>query len=241
MDGGAILVAEKLSRHYGGVVAVDKFSLTVPRGTALGLIGPNGAGKTTVFNLLSGFETPDEGTIWLDGAFIQGRRPHKVCRLGVGRTFQTVRVFHELTVRENLHVANLFANVSSGRSIEDRVRGHLSFVEMEQYIDTLGSDLSYGQQKLVELAMVLMGEPKLILLDEPVAGVNPVLIAKIGEMMRALVERGVTLLIVEHNVPFVAGVCDHIMVMANGRLLAEGTGAEIQKDEQVLEAFLGGV
>lgn len=245
MTGGAapgdpILAVSGLTRRYGGIVAVNDVSFRVGAGTALGIIGPNGAGKTTLLNLISGLEAPDAGRILFRGAPVHGLKSHVVSRLGIARTFQTVRVFRELTVWENLEVADLFARRTVGREFTTRALDLLRFVGLEGYADTRAEALSYGQQKLLELAMVLMADPLLLLLDEPVAGVNPVQVARIGDLLRQLVRRGLTLLVVEHNVPFVVACCDTVLVMSEGRRLAKGPGDAIQRDERVLEAFLGG-
>jgi len=236
-----ILSGRGLTRRYGGILAVDNFSFDFKRGTATAIIGPNGAGKTSLFNLLSGFESPESGTINFDGISIEAKSPNLISRLGIGRTFQTVRVFHDLTVLENLMLAEMFHTEKSIEQFTDRVREKLSFVDMIGFENTKAKDLSYGQQKLIELAMVLMSMPRLILLDEPVAGVNPMLTRKIGGLLGNLVNKGVTLVIVEHNVPFVSDLCDKILVMTSGRLLMEGSGKTIQEDKRVLEAFLGGI
>jgi ABC-type branched-subunit amino acid transport system ATPase component len=234
-----ILEAAGLSKRFGGLIAVDGISFSVARGSALGIIGPNGAGKTTLFNLLSGFETADSGVIRFEGRPIQGAPPHRIARLGIGRTFQSVRVFGALSVRENLRVAHIYAPSTGTSSFDERLADILDFVGLTRHADATAGNISYGQRKLVELGMVLMARPSLILLDEPVAGVNPALIEEIVKLLSALIERGQTLLVVEHNIPFVTRICGEILVMANGGLLVQGTGAEIQRDPRVLEAFLG--
>jgi len=235
-----ILAASDLARRFGGVAAIDGFSFTVEAGSAVGLIGPNGAGKTTVFNLISGFDRPDTGTVMLAGRPIHGLPAHRISRLGLGRTFQTVRVFRDLTIEENLRVADSHARPGLDAPYETRAADCLALVELQGRRNDRVGAMSYGQQKLVELAMVLVTQPLIILLDEPVAGVNPLLIEKIAAVLEELRRRGATLLIVEHNVPFVARLCDRVIVMAQGRKLTEGGGAEVQRDPRVLEAFLGG-
>ena len=234
-----ILEVTGLCKRFGGLVAVDDFSFHIAPGNALGIIGPNGAGKTTLFNLLSGFETADSGVIRFRGHTIQGAPPHRIARLGIGRTFQSVRVFGTLSVLENLRIAHFYAPSAEAGAFDDRVADIIDFVGLARHADATAGRLSYGQRKLVELGMVLMARPSLILLDEPVAGVNPALIEEIAKLLGMLIELGQTLLIVEHNIPFVTRVCGEILVMANGGLLVHGTGAEIQRDPRVLEAFLG--
>jgi ABC-type branched-subunit amino acid transport system ATPase component len=235
-----VLSVTGLTRRFGGVVAVDDLSFAVLTRSALGIIGPNGAGKTTLLNLISGLDTPDQGDVALRGQSILGRPPHVVSRLGVGRTFQTVRVFHDLTLLENLRVADLYTKSRASRSFAERTHDVLDLVGLQGREATRASALSYGQQKLLELAVVLMAEPELLLLDEPVAGVNPVLVETIGDLLKQLVARGLSVVVIEHNIPFVVSCCETVLVMANGRRLAEGTGAEIQRDQRVLDAFLGG-
>jgi ABC-type branched-subunit amino acid transport system ATPase component len=234
-----LLKVAGVCKRFGGIVAVDNVSFDIAPGAVTGLIGPNGAGKTTLFDILSGVEAPDAGSIRYNGSPIHGLPSHNVSRLGIGRTFQSVRVFAEMTVRENLEVADRNGKHRRTPGFEQRLMDALAFVNMAPHQQALAGLLSYGQRKLVEIAMVMIQDPTLILLDEPVAGVNPVLIEHIGKLLTELVRQGRTLLIVEHNIPFITDLCDHIVVMANGRVLAEGDGETIQRDARVLEAFLG--
>ena len=235
-----LLEVAHASRAFGGIHAVEDVSFTVAPGAVTGLIGPNGAGKTTVFNLLSGIDRPDSGRVVFESRRVDGLSASRVTRLGVGRTFQGVRVFGDMTVRENLRVADMNGARGGTPGAATRIAEALDFVDMAAHVDATAGLLSYGQRKLVELAMVLVQAPKLILLDEPVAGVNPVLVEKIGGILTRLAQRGQTLLVVEHNIPFVTRLCDRVIVMANGSILTEGSAAEVQKDARVLEAFLGG-
>jgi ABC-type branched-subunit amino acid transport system ATPase component len=236
----SLLEVANASRAFGGIRAVSEVSFKIAPCAVTGLIGPNGAGKTTVFNLLSGIDRPDSGQVTFEGHRIDGLSANRITRLGIGRTFQSVRVFGEMTVRENLRVADMNSVRGSTPGVATRISEALDLVEMSSHVEAMAGLLSYGQRKLVELAMVLVQSPKLVLLDEPVAGVNPVLIEKIGKILTQLAGRGQTLLVVEHNIPFVARLCDRVIVMANGSILTEGSAAEIQKDARVLEAFLGG-
>ena len=229
-----------VSRTFGGIVAVDDVTFSIQAGAATGLIGPNGAGKTTLFNLLSGIDRPDAGEVRYQRERIDQLSAHRVTRLGIGRTFQSVRVFGDMTVGENLQVADMSGPRGREPGMEQRIGEALDFVDMSPHVHANAGLLSYGQRKLVELAMVLVQAPRLILLDEPVAGVNPALTEKIGRILADLVHRGQTLLVVEHNVPFVTRLCERIIVMANGGVLADGTPDVIQGDSRVLEAFLGG-
>jgi ABC-type branched-subunit amino acid transport system ATPase component/ABC-type branched-subunit amino acid transport system permease subunit len=240
-----LLEVKGLEKRFGGVRAVDGASFAVPEGSITALIGPNGSGKTTVFNLIGGTMAPQAGEVRFDGQRIDGKPPWRRAHLGLGRTFQITRLFPEMTVLENVvaplpefHLGLLNANAVSGREAR-RAEELLDFVGMRKYRDVRASALSYGQQKLVELAQILMLDPKLIMLDEPAGGINPTLIERIGEMIRELNVRGKTFLIVEHNMPFVLGLCNPVLVLARGQTIARGTPDEIQRDPRVLDAYLG--
>jgi ABC-type branched-subunit amino acid transport system ATPase component/ABC-type branched-subunit amino acid transport system permease subunit len=240
-----LLEVKGLAKRFGGVHAVDGASFVVPEGSITALIGPNGSGKTTVFNLVGGTMSADAGEVWFDGEQIDGRPPWRRAHLGLGRTFQITRLFREMTVLENVvaplrefRLGQLGANAVSGREAA-RAEELLEFVGMRKYRDVRASALSFGQQKLLELAQILMLDPKLIMLDEPAGGINPTLIERIGEMIRELNANGKTFLIVEHNMPFVLGLCNPVLVLARGQTIATGTPEEIQRDPHVLDAYLG--
>jgi ABC-type branched-subunit amino acid transport system ATPase component/ABC-type branched-subunit amino acid transport system permease subunit len=240
-----LLELEGLSRRFGGLTAVDGCSFSVRAGTLTALIGPNGSGKTTVFNLVTGMMRPDAGSVRLGGQRIDGMLPWDRAYLGLGRTFQITRLFPQLTVGENVVAPlrefrwrDLVADAVSGPEAE-RAEELLEFVGMAEFAHQPAWQLSFGQQKLVELAQVLMLEPRLVLLDEPAGGVNPGLIERIAELIRALNRNGLTFLIVEHNMPVVLELCDPILVMARGRVIAEGDPKRIQSDSAVLDAYLG--
>ncbi|GAA5038021.1 branched-chain amino acid transport system permease protein [Thermocatellispora tengchongensis] len=240
---GPLLVVEGLTRHFGGVRAVDGCSFTVERGSITGLIGPNGSGKTTVFNLLDGGLRAQAGTVHLAGRPIHALPPHRRARAGLARTYQATRIFPSLTVLENLLVPGRGSRAGSGTGSvagsTTRAREWLEFVGMGEYAGHPAGRLSYGQQKLVELAQALMLEPRLLLLDEPAAGINPALVERLCEIIRTLNRGGMTVLIVEHDLPLVLSLCDRVHVMAEGRVLASGPPGRIEHDPAVQDAYLG--
>ena len=241
----ALLQTQELSKSFGGIKAVDDCTFEVEKGTISALIGPNGAGKTTVFNLISGLLKPDSGSITLNGERIEGKQPHQVTRKGVSRTFQISRDLQEMTLLENLIVQSpttSFADLFKGSMLEherDHAMELLEFVGITHLAEEKSKNLSYGQKKLMEFAATLMTEPRLILLDEPAGGVNPALLDEIMERIQLLNKRGITFLIVENNMDVVMNLCDPVIVMAYGTVLAKGAPQDIQNNEEVLEAYLG--
>jgi len=241
----SLLEAQGVSKAFGGIRALDTCSISVEQGSITGLIGPNGSGKTTLFNVMTGYERVDSGQVLFQGKTITNTAPDKVFRLGMGRTFQLTRIFPRLTVLENMHVAaqrqdlkGLLSRWSSTQE-QERALALLEFVGLTSLKDMAAGNLSYGQKKLLEFAFVLIAEPQVILLDEPAGGINPTMINELRERIRTLNRRGVTFLVVEHNMEFVMGLCDTVMVMHRGARIAEGTPAEVRANPAVLEAYLG--
>ena len=248
-----LLYAKDLCKSFGGIRAVHQASIEVPQGSITGLIGPNGAGKTTLFNLLSNFIRPDTGQVVFDGEPIHQLQPHQIAQQGLVRTFQVARVLSRLSVMENMLLA---AQHQSGenfwralfqaakvreeeRKLRERAQEILESVGLAHMAHEYAGALSGGQRKLLEMARALMVKPKLILLDEPAAGVNPTLIKQICEHIVRWNSEGLTFLIIEHNMDVIMSLCDRVWVLAEGSNLADGTPAEIQANQAVLEAYLG--
>ncbi|HSC91461.1 MAG TPA: branched-chain amino acid ABC transporter ATP-binding protein/permease [Gaiellaceae bacterium] len=245
VTGPPLLEVRGIVKRFGGVAALDGCSLAVREGTITGLIGPNGSGKTTLFNVIDGTMPRETGEVWFDGRRIDDLSPWGRAHAGLGRTFQITRLFREMTVLENVVAPlrsfswrQLGADAVSGPEAE-RAEELLEFVGMGRFASMRAGSLSFGQQKLVELAQILMLDPKLIMLDEPAGGINPTLIEHMAEMIRELNRQGTTFLIVEHNMPLVLGLCDPIHVLARGACICSGTAREVQQDPLVLDAYLG--
>ena len=244
---------DSLSRHFGGLKVLQDVNLDIPQGGIFGLIGPNGAGKTTVFNLITGLLPPTSGRIEFKGKNLAGRKPHDITRLGIARTFQNIRIFKEMSLLENVMVGlhaqlkygslGLLASSGLFRSEERRARERahelLSWVKLDHKALEKADNLSYGEQRKLELARALATDPKLLLLDEPVAGMNSNEKVELMHQIRSISERGYTIFMIEHDMRFVMGLCGDIAVLNFGRIIARGSPDTIRSDPQVIEAYLG--
>ena len=241
----SILEVQAVSKAFGGIQALDGCSLVVEQGTITGLIGPNGSGKTTLFNVITGYDRVDTGEIRFDGRAITGETPARIFGLGIGRTFQLTRIFPHLTVLENMHVA-LPRNIGGllkhwGSSQEQRqAMDLLDFVSLTSLKNEPAGNLSYGQKKLLEFALILVAQPQMILLDEPAGGVHPTMVNELARSIRTLnIQKNITFLVVEHNMEFVMGLCHTVNVMHRGTTIAEGPPEAVRKNTAVLDAYLG--
>jgi neutral amino acid transport system ATP-binding protein len=247
-----ILVVDGVRRRFGGLTAVDVEHLEVARGTITALIGPNGAGKTTLFNLLTRFDGGGSGTWSIDGVSLERKGPHRVARAGMVRTFQLTKALSKMTVLDNMKVGapdqrgerllpSLVAPLwhAEERRVEERARSLLRDFKLDHMAAQYAGTLSGGQRKLLEMARALMAEPRIVLLDEPTAGVNPALVESLLEHIRALNDSGVTVLFVEHDMDVIMGISDWVVCMAEGTVIAEGTPGHVAGNQRVIDAYLG--
>jgi ABC-type branched-subunit amino acid transport system ATPase component len=232
---GPILRIDDVVKKFGEVMALDHCSFDIQAGTITGLIGPNGAGKTTLFNLITGVLQPDQGHVYLSGEEITGKRPYEIARRGVGRTYQIIRIFPKMTLLENLMVVGK----GKERRMMERATDLLRLVRLEEKRTDYASDLSFGQQKLLSLAQVLMLDPQLILLDEPAAGINPTLQNELMALIHRLNEDGKTFIIVEHDMNVIMNHCQNAIALNYGQKIAEGSCSVVQRDERLLEHYFG--
>ena len=251
----ALLEVKQLTKHFGGLTAVGDVTLELNEGELVGLIGPNGAGKTTLFNLLTGVYEPSEGTITLDGHLLNGKQPYKIASLGLGRTFQNIRLFKDLTVLDNVLIAfsnhhkklvfasflRLPAFYKNEEALKAKAIDLLKIFDLDRDADTLAKNLAYGQQRRLEIVRALATEPKILFLDEPAAGMNPQETAELTDLIRRIKEEfKITIMLIEHDMNLVMDVTERIYVLEYGRLIAHGTPSEIKTNKRVIEAYLGG-
>jgi branched-chain amino acid transport system ATP-binding protein len=254
MSASALLVGKQVSKRFGGVQALSEVSFGIDRGEIYGLIGPNGAGKTSLFNVLTGIYEPDEGTFLFDGAPIDRLKPNEVAERGVARTFQNIRLFQNLSALENVMIGRhvrtkagvlgaIFrdpATRAEEAAIERRAYELLDYVGVAKRANDLAKHLAYGDQRRLEIARALATEPKLLALDEPAAGMNATETQALKRLLEEIRRDGTTILLIEHDMKLVMSVCDRVLVLDYGRKIAEGSAAVVQKDPQVIAAYLGG-
>ena len=249
----SLLILRNLLKTFGGLVAMNRVTFSVDEASIVGLIGPNGAGMTTTFNSITGNYRPDSGEVLFDRKDSTGRPTHKIVELGIARTFQNIRLFQDMSVLENVLAgchcrmrAGLFPSLfrtpaqrSEERQAVERAMRELAFVGLDDQYANLAGNLAYGNQRLLEIARALASEPRFLILDEPAGGMNDQETADLMLLIKAIQKRGITILLIEHDMNLVMRVCEKIVVLENGALIAEGTSAEIKRNPRVIEAYLG--
>jgi len=236
-----MIIGEGVTKRFGGMVAVNNVNFELRKGEILGLIGPNGAGKTTLFNCISGFLTADEGTITFNGAKTNKLHPDKICHLGLGRTFQAAKNFPDMSVRDNVRIGALFGQSGMTHAEADMLTDEtIDFVGLDKYTHMAVPDMPLALQKQIEVARALATKPAVILLDELMAGLNPAELEAAMALVRRIRENGITVLMIEHVMKAIMSICDRILVLHHGELIAEGTPDQIANNPQVIEIYLGG-
>jgi branched-chain amino acid transport system ATP-binding protein len=237
----ALLEVSRLTKHFGGLAAVQNVNFQIGRGEIVSLIGPNGAGKTTIFNLLSGIYSPDQGEIWLDGENLVGRRPFEVCQRGMGRTFQIMQPFPHMTVIENVVTSGLFGRIPKVpmSQVEEEAIQLCHWVGLGDKMKVYPKNLTVADQKKIEIARALAVKPKLLLLDEVMAGLTPTETTEAIRLVRQLREKGTTIFLIEHVIKVVMGISDRIIVLHHGEKISEGSSHQVANDPRVIEAYLG--
>lgn len=240
METHRLFEAEGITKHFGGLSVLQDVSLNIDQGEIVGLIGPNGAGKTTLFNVITGIFLPTEGLIRFTGRNLVGLKPHQICRRGIARTFQLVRVFPDMTTLENVLVGAIYGKAGIKKRPTDEAVECLKILDLLEKKDVISAHLTYSDRRLVEIARALAAKPRLALLDEPLAGLNPTETSKMASLIQEIrASRGISILWIEHKMDAIFGICDRVVVLDYGKKIAEGAPGEIATNEKVVEAYLG--